>query len=430
VRRALAALAATGVAAAATAAPPRFERKVEHVSPGRVAVRLDREVYENARGDLGDLRVLDEAGRLVPFLLDRGEPGSRAQESRPTLRNRGFTQNGATTVDLDFGAAERPPSRLRLRLSGDNFRRAVSVAGTTEGREWTTLVEEAWVFAVPGGDGGRYETIELPAHDYPVLRVRVRPGPDERDRVSIEDAWEPWEKPGPRREETLEPRVTRVADAQRGDGRQDRESWLTLDLGAAHQPFHAIELDVRDARFFREAIVEARRDTPASGGRPAAVSWAEIGRGALYRLGRSAPSPARDTRAASECLRLRVSGRERFLRVRLRNRDDRPLDVTGVRVRTPVERVVFEASSGHDYRLAYGSAEPAPVFDLPRTVGDAAAWAESAAPAGLAPPKRLEASPARVPWSERHPALLWTGLLAVVAALGLLTWRALAGAAR
>jgi hypothetical protein len=29
------------------------------------------------------------------------------------------------------------------------------------------------------------------------------------------------------------------------------------------------------------------------------------------------------------------------------------------------------------------------------------------------------------PWTERHPSLLWGGLLAVVVALGGLTWRAL-----
>jgi hypothetical protein len=400
-------------AAAATAASPAFEREVAVDAPGRVAVRLDREVYEAARPDLGDLRVLDASGRLVPFLIDRGASVAHAAGRRPQRRNFGWTARGEATADFDFGGPA-PKSRLRLRLSGDNFRRAVSVAGSADGREWTTLVDQAWVFAVPGEDPARYETIELPPNDFALLRVRVRPGPDERGRVSIEDAWMPGEVLRPAREEAVEPRLARAEDAER------HETWLTLDLGAAHQPFHAVELEIGDGRFFREALVEARREDPARDGRPGSVSWTPIGRGALYRLG-DRPRPAERTRLA-------VSGRERVLRVRLLNRDDRPLDVRAVRVWAPVERVVFEAGRGSEYRLVYGSADRAPEFDLARTVDDVAAWAAGASEAGLGPPrKRAAAAGGDAPWTDRHPAVLWTGLVAVVAALGALTWRAVRG---
>jgi hypothetical protein len=396
--------------AAAAFASPAFERAVQVAAPGRVAVRLDREVYEAARPDLGDLRVLDASGRLVPFLIDRGAASGRREEERPRRRNVGRTARGDATADLDFGRPA-PKSRLRLRLSGDNFRRSVAVAGSADGREWTTLVDEAWVFAVPGPDAARYETVELPPNDFALLRVRVRPGPDERGGVAIEDAWVPGEPRGPAREETIEPRVSRVDEGPR------RETWLTLDLGAAHQPFDAVELEVGDGRFFREAVVEARRDVSGRDGRPGSVSWTEIGRGALYRLGEG-DRPA-------ESLRLAVSGRERALRVRLLNRDDRPLDVRAVRVRVPVERVVFEAAQGRQYRLAYGSSDAAPEFDLARTVEDVEAWAGGSAEAPLGPPRKLAAAASgEAPWTERHPALLWAGLLAVVAALGGLTWRA------
>lgn len=409
-RALLAAAAGAATAVVAVAGPATFERAIEVAAPGRVAVRLDRDVYEAARPDLGDLRVLDAAGRLVPFLVDRGASIAREEERRPRIRNAGRTARGEATADLDFGGPAAR-SRLQLRLSGDNFRRAVSVAGSADGREWTTLVDEAWVFAVPGADAARYEAVELPPNDFALLRVRVRPGPDERGTVAIEDAWAPGDGRRPAREETLEPRLARVDDGPR------RETWLTLDLGAAHQPFDAIELEVADARFFREAVVEARRDEPARDGRPGSVSWTEIGRGALYRLG--------DARRPAEGLRLAGGGRERSLRVRLLNRDDRPLDVRAVRLRAPVERVVFEAERGREYRLAYGSTDPAPEFDLARTIGDVAAWAAGAAEAPLGPPRRLDAAPGGgVPWTERHPSLLWAGLLAVVAGLGLITWRA------
>ncbi len=376
---------------------------------GRVAVRLDRDVYEGARRDLGDLRVLDAGGREVAFVVDRASPGGRAADVRPAVRNRGWRRDGAATAVLDFGGrvAKR---RLELRLSGDNFRRLVAVEGGEGGAAWTTLVDEAWVFAIPGPGPFRHEALDLPENDFPLLRVVVSPSPDEKARPAIEDAFVPGDGRPRRPEERLELRWSEAQDAA------SRETWLTLDLGARHQPLEAVWLDVADERFLREVRVEARRE-PRTPGAP--VGWEEIGRGQVHRLEHAG--------RRRECLRVEARGRERSLRLRVRNRDDRPLRVRGVVALVPVERLVFEAEAPGAYRLTYGSADrPAPVYDLARTAGDLEAWAEAARPGSLGPARRL-ASPAGedVPWTERHPALLWAGLLAVVVALGGLTLAAL-----
>ena len=113
---ALAASLAPGAALGASA-PPSFEREIRVDGAGRVAVRLDRDVYEGARGDLGDLRVLDARGREVAFVVDRASPGGRSADVRPAVRNRGWRADGSATAVLDFGGrvAKR---RLELRLSG------------------------------------------------------------------------------------------------------------------------------------------------------------------------------------------------------------------------------------------------------------------------------------------------------------------------
>jgi hypothetical protein len=374
-------------------------------------VRLDRRVYESARADLGDLRIVDERGALVPFLIDRGEASGPLVEVRPVVRDHVWLRDGAASAVLDFGgrAGRR---RLRLELSGRNFRRRVSVEGSDDQATWKTIVDEAWVFAVPAREPARYETLDLPENDFPFLRVTVHPGPDERGRVVIVAASVPAQGQPPLREDLLVPRVSRVEDAQ------DAETWLLLELGARHQPFHAIDLDVSDQRFFRELLVEARRERTGVGGTPA-LDWVEIGRGAVYRLEHAG--------RRRDCLRLSVCGRERVLRVRLRNRDDRPLAIRGVGVRVPIERIVFEAASGRSHALRYGSRDlAAPAFDLARTVGDVGAWAAAAREGWLG--NEQVARPiadSRVPWTERHPALLWGGLIAVVVALGALTYRAI-----
>ena len=400
---------ATGaLAVAAAPSPPAYERAIEVDAPGRVTARLDREVYEGARADLGDLRVLDLRGRDVPYLIDRAEPPGLA-EARPAIRNRGWNADGAATAVLDFGR-RLGKRRLQLRLSGDNFRRRVSVEGGDDGARWVTVVDEAWVFAIPGEAPARYETVDLPENDFPLLRVVAHPAPGEKGRPSIDDAWVAGDGRPSRGEERLPVRWSEAQDPKA------RETWLTLDTGARYQPFQAVELDVEDERFFREALVEVRHDPRTPQG---AVWWEEVGRGALYRLEHG--------EKRRECLRIEARGRERALRVRVRNLDDRPLRLHGVAVRVPVERLLFEVERPGRYRLTYGSPDrTAPSYDLARTAGDLVAWSEAAQPARLGSPRRLGTTREDDrPWTERHPSLLWGGLLAVVVALGVLTWRAL-----
>jgi hypothetical protein len=337
---------------------PAFERVIEVPGPGLFAVRLDRHVYEAARADLGDLRILDRHEDDVPYVLDRGL-GRPRPETRPRMRNRGHAPDRSATVILDFGG-RLEKDRLVLRLTGQNFRRRVKVEGGDDGESWTTLVDDAWVFAIPGPQTARYEEVVLPGNDFPLLRVTVAPGARERMRVEILEAWVPAGGSGPRREETLSPAWSRAAEARPG------ETWLTLDLGARRQPFEAVVLDVEDERFFREVRTEIRRDVgevPRNGLVPS-PRWDPLGEGAVYRLGDGGRERAK--------LRIDARGRARALRVRVLNGDDRPLV--------------------------------------------------------LGAPVRRDAVADVLPWTERHPALLWVGLLAVVAALGALTWRALRSA--
>lgn len=417
------ATAALGLAAAPRADRPTVERAIDVPRPGRVALVLDRDVYEIARPDLGDLRVVDGEDRPVPYLLERVSEAPAALK-RPVLLNRGFVRGRSATVTLDF---EGPVLKrdLHLSLSGDNFRRRVVVEG--RGRHddaWTTITDTAYVFAVPpssvpGAEGTlarRYETVALPENNQQFLRVTVLKGEDETGEVEIREVGAGTAAARRPREVALTPRLVRTEDIER------RETLLTLDLGARHQPFRAVALEVADPRFFRGVSLEARAD-PAPSAPPGtpAPPWRALAEWAIYRYA--------DANRTMENLRLEVPGRERTVRLRIHNRDDAPLDVRAVSVGVPVERLAFEAAPASRYRLRYGaSGLGAPAYDLPRTVGDAALWTATAEEATLQPPVRLRPIEERLPWTERHPALLWAGLGTAVVVLGLLTRRALRAA--
>lgn len=408
-----------GVTAGPSDEPRRgaFERRVQAAGPGKVAVALDRDVYERARRDLGDLRVFDDQGRQVPYLLESArEPGEVVQR-QPQLLNRAFVRGESSSATLDFGGPVLK-SALALSLSGDNFRRRVAVEGRNRHEDrWETLTDGAYVFAVPPPAAARYETVLLPENNFALLRVTVYDGPDEREPIEIRGAWvRPLERRRPREQQTQVP--LRVAEDAR-----EHETLVVVDLGARHQPFRGLALEVADPQFFRGVVVEAREEpqldsrqrVPDSG-----LFWRPLAEATVYRYDEGGRH--------HEQLRVEASGRERMLRLRIRNRDDRPLQLRGIAVLTPVERLVFEAEAGRTYTLSYGSdALDAPVYDVARTVGDPAIWIAQASEARLdAPQRRAEA--ARESWTDRHPALVWTALATLVVLLGTITWRALRAA--
>ncbi len=406
--------AALGVSVAAilAASPaPSVERAIEVQGAGRVAVVLDRDVYDAAREDLGDLRVVAADNRSVPYVLDRGSAATT--RVTPRLIDRGFRRGRSEVVTLDFGDLTWK-REIGLPLSGDNFRRRVVVEGSDDSVLWTTLTDGAYVFAVPGPPSARYETVAIPDNEQRYLRVTVLHGEGDPERIDVQD---PWAETTARREgpqATLHPRRTRTEDPR------THETLLTLDLGARSQPFRGIALDVADPRFMRGVAVEARREPPRPrlGQEPRPAYWTSLGDAGIYRYA--------DHDRRRESLRLDVGGRERTLRLRIRNGDDAPLRIDGVAVLAPVERVLFEASPGESYRLTYGAeALGPPAFDLARTIGDIEEWSASARLATLGPQRRTTDT-RRPAWTEAHPALIWAGLLCAVLVLGGLTWRALA----
>jgi hypothetical protein len=198
----------------------------------------------------------------------------------------------------------------------------------------------------------------------------------------------------------------------------ERETRLVFDLGARYQPFRAVMLHVEDREFFRGAMVEERREPAPAAGDALPISSAPVlGQASLYRY--------QEEGETRECLRREASGRARVLRVRIRNRDERPLEIRGATVLVPQERLVFEAVSPRRYRLTYGDASlDPPVYDLERTVGDTALWIAQATEGRWQPPVARAREGPTPSWTERYPATLWVGLVAVAGLLAGVTWKA------
>jgi len=106
------------------------------------------------------------------------------------------------------------------------------------------------------------------------------------------------------------------------------------------------------------------------------------------------------------------------VRVSVDNGDDAPLPIRTVKLEMRQRKICFDAVSGASYTLRYGDeALRAPVYDYARLF-DAATKSQTATLGAERVNAAFVARADTRPYSERHPELLWIGLIAVVAVLG------------
>jgi hypothetical protein len=219
-----------------------------------------------------------------------------------------------------------------------------------------------------------------------------------------------------------------LAGMERRELPEEEASELVLDLGYRHLPLHRLSLQVEDANFFRAVSLEGRNRLertvrqPLEGGgvreRTEPEPWHRRAGGHLYRYSAG--------RAGDESLTLDLDGvRDRYLRLRIRNGDDPPLSITGASVERLQYYLDFQPRREGPYTLYLDNpGASAPSYDIGRYIAGLRAQGIRRAELGPVEPNPLyAATPARVPWSERHRWLLWAALAAIGAVLGWLLYR-------
>ena len=340
------------------------------VPAGFVGLELTPPVVDAARPSLTDLRILDRDGRLVPHVISG--PRKRAEQSWAPVRlmNRTFMEGDFARATLDFG--ERTlKSDLRVTLSGDNYRRFALLEGSEDGALWST-VKSAWLFHFVDADLVYDATVfRFPPNDFPYLRLTAYNMEDEPatiDIVKVETSHHVVEdEPEPIPVDVLMSRVEPEED-------EGNVTIFDIDAGFRNLPLDALTIDPLSPYFYRryellgrDSVTEVyeRRTESALEPEERETPWRTIRRGVFYRIERDD-----DT---DESLSIEGFARSyRYLRLRIVNGDDAPLDVALQDIaltRGAFSSLVFERRPGEQYRLFFGNPKAAaPRYDLARSV--------------------------------------------------------------
>ncbi len=313
---------------------------------GVTKIALPPSTLDLARAGLEDLRLIDSAGREVPYVIERAAPSLP-----PTLRApatfRAVLRDAQTQLLIETGAtATTPPlTAITLATMAPSFMKAALLESSADGRTWETLASGVPVFRQFGTEQLR---LELPRQSPPPAHVRITLEDARTAPIPFVGAQLAFAAVAP--PPFLQPLPVRIVQREEFGG----ETLLTLDLGARHVPLADFEFVTGDPLFARTvtfAIREVREDV---------VVERALASGTIYRV-------AADGLAAKSRLRIPVEATvpTRELLVHIVNHDSPPLALDEVRAQQRPVWLVFRAAEAGEFRLLTGNPDvPAPRYDL------------------------------------------------------------------
>jgi hypothetical protein len=393
----------------ATAAPLDLSawkyRKRIPLTPGDglAVVKLDREVYIGSQFERNDIRVIrDEAE--VPYVRDA--PAMEDVDSTQPEKLLDMSVIGGPAVQFTVNAGRHLHNQIRIRTSERNFRQRVRIEASGDNQHWAVLRSDGAIFDFTQ-DYRQFSSldVEFPVSTKPFLRVTIL-GWNKIPSVLAAYVNRKLARPAEREVlATMSPSFVEDTKTQ--------STVATLDLGVEGLPIDRITFQVESKQFQRAVGVESSTN---------GSDWAFLAQGVIARL------PGSDFTEEDLSVSIPEMYR-RFLRIRIYDRDDQPLQIGRIQFEGLVRYIKFAASDAGNYWLYYGNSKVhAPVYDLPDLLSRREHLSETRWLLGSAevnPAYRAPAAP-RKPWSEQHPAILYTVLGGAVLALGIATLRFMA----
>ncbi|HEX6897584.1 MAG TPA: DUF3999 family protein [Bryobacteraceae bacterium] len=362
-----------------------------------VALNLDRGILVNAQPDLADLRVV-RGGDEIPYVLER-MTGSHQHEELPSrILEQGVASSGNFQLTVDVLAGRRH-NGIRLATSRINFRQRVRIEISDDRRDWTIARDDGSIFDF-AQDDRRISILDVayPPSSRRYIRVTVYGWDDPK---AVTQCWVTIEED--------KPPMRDVMASLQTEPRQDAKTQSTVytwDLGVSGIPHDELSVNVGTPAFERAAVVETSVD---------GKHWTALGSGVLSRFSKE------------ESLKLNFpESHERYVRLRIYNRDDRPLDMKAAVLSVTRSRVKFKPVGAGPYWLYYGNPDArVPQYDLRDLLAREPPGTETSVSAGVDQrnPAYREKPPAPKPWSERHPEILYITLAIAVAGMGTVTVR-------
>jgi len=390
---------------------------------GQTCAVLDATVFAHAASEsLNDLRLFTHspsgAEIETPFVLTESGP-QRDHDEPATVQNLG-SHNGDVVFDLAMPA--RPYTAVVLDLAAKDFLATAHVTVSNGVGKPATDLGAFTLFDLATQHLSRSTSLPLQESTFPSLHIELHLtsapntpahnlGPTIVHGVSV---------PPSREAQTLYTAISSTNMFQQ----RGRQTLATIHV-PAHVPIERVTfaLDPRFSKnFLREVKITATPDDSTD--QAAAESMAgEISRVTMPQSG-SDQSPLENQQLSIDTALAADLRTPATIEVSVNNGDDTPLPITSITLAMRQRKVCFEATSiGSSSALLYGDASlHAPAYDYANLFVAQPNPIPSTLTAETKNPSFVPRRDTRT-YAERHPELLWIGLLTAIGILGSIALR-------
>lgn len=364
-----------------------------------VRVEVSADAAARARPDFADLRVIDDSGRELPYVLI-ARTGNRSLTRRdvpllePTAVPGEYRQ-----VIADAGPEPAVHNSVHLRIEArQNLLGWVEVAVSADLGEWRVIRDSAPIYVLQAEGMGANTDVSYPDSASRYVRIRVQAG---TDAYAISGAAIGYESATPA--EYAPAQIPLRPEA----GDEANSVWVSPEPAPA-TPVSRVSFRSGTEAFARRVTVEYQDDRG---------DWRVAARGEVLQAPGATGTRAWLTVDVPETTAARW-------RVTIHNGSDAPVPGLVPELLMTPRWVLFRAPVAGAAELLFGHPRAdAPRYDLAQTAGTTAF--EGAAIVQVGPRVENTGWVDSAPWSERNELVLWFALAAAVLVLGALAVRSL-----
>ncbi len=373
-----------------------------------VKISLDQDVFNNAKEDLGDLRVIGIGGSEVPYKLIVEKSFFSQNNIYPVrILNNSFSNDGQYNIFIvDFEQKGFLNSSLNILTGSENFKRTVEVSGSDDMQNWNILKTKGYIFDYTDKTADfRASNTEVayPENTFRYLRVKIFAQGEAPLMISGAQVLRIVKSSG--KETIINPKYSVEEDSVK------KRTNIIIDLEKKGWPTSNMFIDSGTDNFNRGVAIYESDDK---------ISWHQLGSGYIFNLNTPKFTGANLNVGYSE------SG-SRYLKAEIYNGNNTPLSVRGVSIKTVLMSIAFQYGEGAGYyALYYGNSKARfPEYDLETFFSyfDTENYFSASLSAETQNSYYAEEKPPVTPLTERIPYLLESVLVIVILIMGFFVFR-------
>ena len=366
-----------------------------------VTVELDGQVYEHAPTSLNDLRVIDDQGIEVASIVQQISAETRVPISAKIINHQ--IENGRSIFTVDAGE-NKNYNGLQISTDSRNFSRHVTVEGSNNG-VWAMLRDDGYVMDFSRDETAQLLKVNFTSTTFRYLRVTIFDKSEAPISISAIELFTTEQVTNPLRLLSTEI-ISQTQDAKL------RASIVTLKFEQLKTPNSQIEIITENTNFYRRAEIEQCVVTPENKD----LRCTHVSSGNIFDINI-------DRVDARNLIIDYPEAHSGFLRIKIYNYDDQPLQIRGVKVSGYPRLLLFKREADRSYKLMYGNEKVSvPQYDLAQL--SAYLKTTNLMRLRLGNETKLElTSEVKASNNPRNPLWLWAVIVVAVGFLGTLIYR-------